>query len=85
MNTKSRGGVSDKLVVLSANCQGLRSYNKRVDMLSYLRETNASIACLQDTHLLESDKASIKNIWPECFINGSKTNFRGVAILLNNN
>ena len=27
----------------------------------------------------------MKQIWHECYINGSKTNSRGVAILLNNN
>ena len=71
--------------MLSANCQGLRTYEKRVDVLSYLKDTNASIVCLQDTHLLESDKASIRQIWPDCYINGSKSNSRGVIILFSNN
>ena len=71
--------------MLSANCQGLRGYEKRADVLSYLRETGASVVCLQDTHLLEIDKQSIRQIWPECFISGSKTNSRGVVILINNN
>ena len=74
-----------KLTVLSANCQGLRSSEKRNDILSYFKETNASIVCLQDTHLLDGDIASIKKIWPECYLNGVKTNSRGVVILLNNN
>ena len=56
-----------------------------MDVLSYLKETKASIVCLQDTHLLDTDMASVKQIWYECYINGNKTNSRGVAILLNNN
>ena len=52
--------LPDKIKVLSANCQGLRTYEKRVDVLSYLKDTNASIVCLQDTHLLENDKSSMK-------------------------
>ena len=27
----------------------------------------------------------MKQIWHECYINGSKTNFQGVAVLVNNN
>ena len=75
----------DKIVVLSANCQGLRSYEKRIDVLSHLKDTNAAIVCLQDTHLLDTDASSIKQIWPECYINGNKTNSRGTVALLNNN
>ena len=41
--------------------------------------------CLQDTHLLKSDIASVKQIWNYCYLHGTKTNSRGVAILLNNN
>ena len=74
-----------KFTLLSANCQGLRTYEKRNDVLSYFKDTNASIVCLQDTHLLESDISSVKNIWPECYLNGVKSNSRGVIILVNNN
>ena len=77
--------ISQKIKLLSANCQGLRNREKQIDVLSYLKDTNASIVCLQDTHLLESDQASIKKIWHECYINGSRRNSRGVSILLNNN
>ena len=84
MSNKSKA-LPDRIVVLSANCQGLRTYEKRVDVLSYFKNTNASIICLQDTHLLENDRSSIRQIWPECYINGSKTNSRGVLILFNNN
>ena len=69
--------LSDKITVLSANCQGLRTYEKRVDVLSFLKDTNESIVCLQNTHLLETDKSSIRQIWPDCYINGSKSNSGG--------
>ena len=81
----SNVSLPNRLMVLSANCQGLRNYEKRMDVLSYLKDTNANIVCLQDTHLLDGDKSSIKQIWPDCYVNGSKTNSRGVVTLLNNN
>ena len=71
--------------VLSANCQGLRNSDKRVDVLNYLKETNASIVCLQDTHLLDADERSVKQIWNDCYLHGKRTNARGVGILINNN
>ena len=71
--------------MLSANCQGLNNNEKRQDVLNYLKETNASIVCLQDTHLLEAHIPSVKQIWSNCYLHGVKTNARGVGILLNNN
>ena len=73
----------NKLKVISANCQGLQSKQKRADVLGYFRETDANIICLQDTHWVEKDLEYINSLWDgECYINGSKTNARGVAILL---
>ena len=46
--------------VLSANFQGLRTYEKRLDVLSYMKDMGASIVCLQDTHLTENDAHSMK-------------------------
>ena len=72
--------------VLSANCQGLRDKKKRIDVLHYLENLNGSILCLQETHWTDKDIRCIKNLWPgECFINGQKTNSRGVAILISPN
>ena len=71
--------------MLSANCHRLRNMEKRVDVLSYFKETGASIVCLQDTHLLMKDTASVKATWPDCYLHGIKTNSHGVAALLNNN
>ena len=71
-------------MVLSANCQGLRTFKKRIDVLSYMKETGASIVCLQDTHLTEREITSVKQIWPDCYLHGFRNNSRGVAILFNN-
>ena len=63
----------DSLVVLSANCQGLRDFKKRVDVIQYIKETGAYIICLQDTHLNAKDVNNFSNIWPGAFyLNGCK-------------
>ena len=78
--------VGDSIKVLSANCQGIRNFQKRIDVLSYLKEQNPNIVCLQDTHLIENDMMNIKELWNnEVFICEGKTNARGILILLNNN
>ena len=78
--------LGNKLKVLSVNCQGLRDKLKRTDVLNYLRQTGAGIVCIKDTHLTELDTKLTKQIWNNnCYLNGQKTNARGVGILLNNN
>ena len=78
--------VGDNIKVLSANCQGLQNIKKRIDVLSYFKETNANIVCLQDTHLIDDDIMAVKELWNnDVYLNGGKTNSRGVAILLNSN
>ena len=71
--------------MLSANCQSLQNYEKRRDVLSYLKEKQADIICLQDTHWVDKDYQNIKELWGgECFIKlkWNTNNSRGVAILL---
>ena len=78
--------IENNIRVLSANCQGLRNLDKRIDVLSYFKERNANIVCLQDTHLTEKDARDIKSIWgSDVYICGDRTTSRGIAILLNNN
>ena len=72
-------------MVLSANCQGLCTFEKRIDVLFHTKETGASIVCLQDTHLTEKEIKSVKQIPPDCYLHGFRNNSRGVAILFNNN
>ena len=72
--------------ITSMNCQGLRDLKKRADVLKYLEDLDSEIYCLQDTHWLTEDKKFIKNLWQgECFLNGKKSNSRGVAIMLKRN
>ena len=79
------GSVGETVKVLSVNCQGLRDKLKRIDVIQYLKNTNASIICLQDTHLIETDQSHVSEIWGhEVIIHSKRTNSRRVAILLNN-
>ena len=77
--------IGESVKVLSANYQGLRNREKRSDVLRYFKEKNAAIVCLQDTHLTANDINTVKEVWNECYVHGSKTNARGVAVLLNDN
>ena len=78
--------LTNQLRVLSANCQGLRDKTKQADVLDYFDHFKANIICLQDTHLTPSDENHLRSIFDcECYLNGYKTNSRGVAILLKNN
>ena len=53
----------NNLVVLSANCQGLQTLEKRRDVLSFFKDKNINILCLQDTHLYEKDISEVKEVW----------------------
>ena len=78
--------IGNSIKVLSANCQGLGSKEKRNDVLSFFKEQDASIICLQDTHWVERDYNNLRTLWGnEIYISGGQTNSRGVAILLNSN
>ena len=68
------------------NCRGLKNEQKKNDVLDYLKNTDSNIICLQDTHWVSEDSRNIRSIWNNpCYIHGSKTNARGVAILINKN
>ena len=72
--------------IVSYNCQGLNSIEKRRDVLDYLRAKDCSMYCLQDTHFSEKDEQFVKNQWGgECVFSSFSSNQRGVAILFNNN
>ena len=77
--------VGEQLKILSANCQGLTYRTKRFNVLNYFL-LNPNIICLQDTHLTADDENLLKLTSNcNCFISGSRTNARGVAILLKEN
>ena len=72
--------------IVSYNCQGLNSKEKRRDVFDYLKAKNCHIYCLQDTHFSEKEEISIKNLWGgDCIFNSFATNKRGVAIFFTKN
>ena len=75
--------IYNTIKVSSANVQGIRDLKKQIDVLTYLLK-DANIVCLQDTHLTSADMHSLRTTFPECeiFIEGNKTNSRGILILL---
>ena len=82
----SMAHLGNSISVLSVNCQGLRNYAKRLDVINYFKETHASIVCLQDTHWTEKDSKAIETLWGnDIYLNGGQTNSRGVAFVFNNN
>ena len=68
--------------ICSFNCRGLGEFQKRRDVLNYLRRSDFNIFLLQDIHCAPHKENSFRNIWGSdikvaCFSN----NARGVAIL----
>ena len=64
----------------------MRDRTKRPDVLNYFLQLNPNIICLQDTLLTADDENLLKLTSNcNCFISGSRTNARGVAILLKEN
>ena len=77
--------TAEIIKIATFNCQGISGKAKRYDILSYLKDIKYDIICLQDTHLRLIDLTSVKNIWPgNVFINGTRSNSRGVMILIKN-
>ena len=71
--------------IISANCRGLQSKQKRYDVINYMKSKKVDILCLQDTHLKNEDEYNLKTMWNgDVILHGIHTNSRGVAILLNN-
>ena len=66
------------------NVQGMGDIRKRRDVLNLLKAKQYNIYCLQDTHLTDNDIPFTRSIWGfEWYFNNS-SQFRGVAILINN-
>ena len=73
------------LHIITVNCQGLGSPEKRRDVLNYLKEKQFHIYCLQDTHFISELEPYIQAQWGyKCVFNSYLSNSRGVAILFNN-
>ena len=72
--------------ILSANCQGLSSIEKRLDVLNYLKDKKSDIYCLQDTHTTKASERFFRSQWNnECIFSSGTSNSRGVAILFSKN
>ena len=72
--------------ILTFNCQGLGSVEKRLDVFNYLKTKQCQIYCLQDIHSVKSNVSFIRTQWKnDCIFSSGKSNSRGVAILFGNN
>ena len=73
----------DSLKIISSNCQGLNSKRKRQDVFRVLKEKQANIYCLQDTHFTKQIEKDVENEWGYklCHFSSYKSNARGVAIM----
>ena len=78
--------MAHQLKLISMNCRGLRDIDKRKDVFNYLRQKDANIVCLQDTHILTSETNLVRAQWGyECILSGSRRDARGVGIFFRNN
>ena len=74
------------LKILSVNCQGLGSMEKRLDLFNYLKQKQCQIYCLQDTHTTKTSENFFRSQWnSECLFSSGSSNARGVAILFSKN
>ena len=53
----------DTLRLLTWNVRGLGTYKKRYRVLTYLKQHNIQVACLQETHLTDSEVTKITKKW----------------------
>ena len=68
--------------ILSVNCQGIGSAEKRLDVFNYLKSKQCDIYCLQDVHSNIATEQSFEKLWDNrCLFSSFSSNARGVAIL----
>lgn len=75
-----------ELKIISVNCQGLGSQEKRKDVIKFLKSKKCDVYCLQDTHFVEDIHNIVKSEWgfDKCFFSSYASNARGTAIIFNN-
>ena len=73
--------------ILSFNCRGLASSEKRIDCFNYLKSKKCHIYCLQDIHCTRATENFIRTQWGnnECIFSSFSSNSRGVGIFFNYN
>ncbi len=75
-----------EIQILSVNCQGLGSSEKRTDVFNYIKSKHCHIYCLQDVHSTQDNEKCIRTQWgSHCLFSSGKSNSRGVAILFSKN
>ncbi|MES9881225.1 MAG: endonuclease/exonuclease/phosphatase family protein, partial [Sedimenticola sp.] len=75
-----------EIKILSVNCQGLGSSEKRTDVFNYIKSKHCHIYCLQDVHSTQDNEKFIRTQWgSHCLFSSGKSNSRGVAILFSKN
>jgi len=68
--------------LISFNCRGIRSYNKRLKILTWLKKKKTDICLLQETYLTKDIIHTIDKQWGGKTIHSFGTNHsRGVSIL----
>ena len=78
--------IGESIKFVSANVQGIQTFFKRRDVLSYLEGISTNVICLQDVHLKQDQENDLRNITnAECYVSGNRTNARGVAVIFRNN
>ena len=74
----------EEIRIGSFNCRGLGNFQKRRDVLNYLKGSGLHILFLQDIHCEANKENRFRNIWGrDILIAGFSNNARGVAILTN--
>ena len=82
MFTCCRGRRVSIDLICSFNCRGLGSFEKRRDVLNYLRRSQFNIFMLQDIHCKPENENNFRNTWGgDIKLAGFSNNSRGVAIL----
>ena len=67
----------------SMNCRGLAQYQKRRDVLNYLKHSKADIFFLQETHMTQQTIQYFNTVWSgKCYHSTKTSNSRGTAILI---
>ena len=74
----------DEIKIMTLNCRGLGSNEKRRDVLNYLKNMKYDIYLLQDTHLTEKKEPYFNSLWRgNAYHSFGTFNSRGTAILVN--
>ncbi len=69
---------------LTINCHGLRSSDKRLQIMTWLKQQKADVIFLQETHLQAADKSLIQQQWDGLlYLSPGESHSKGVISLYN--